>query len=112
MKILLFYLFILVAGFLALGFMHEQVHVAIYEKYNIESHVEYFSHFPNFVTIAEEPCPNDTCINAHLMNEVLGYPLMVLYCVFGLFFFFLLSYKEEEARREDYKIDLMKKGRN
>ncbi|GAH58354.1 unnamed protein product, partial [marine sediment metagenome] len=50
----LFYMFVCLIAFIGMGVMHEQVHVVIYENYGIESRVEYFSHFPDFVTIADE----------------------------------------------------------
>lgn len=81
---------ILIAGIMGLGFMHEQVHVAIYEGYGIDSHIEYFSHFPDLVTIADEPCEYESCVLAHDINEAIGYPLMVFYAVFGLFFMMII----------------------
>jgi len=75
---------IVMGGAFGIGYMHEQVHVEIFTSYGIESHVEYLSHFPNFVTIAEEPCPSDACTMAHNINEAIGYPLSVLYTIFAL----------------------------
>ena len=83
-------------GTIGIGVMHEQVHVAIYSGYGIESHVEYLSHFPNFVTIAEEPCPTEMCQFAHNLNEIISYPLLVVYIVFGIFCEILIILKEEE----------------
>jgi len=83
-------------GTFGIGIMHEQVHVAIYSGYGIESHVEYLSHFPNFVTIAEEPCPTEMCEFAQNLNEIVGYPLIVFYVVFGIFCEIMIILKEEE----------------
>lgn len=77
------FIIILIIGFFGLAFMHEQVHIEIYRSYGIESHVEYLSHFPDLVIIAEKSCPTETCELAHNINEIVGYPLMVLYIVFG-----------------------------
>lgn len=74
-------LFIMVTGIIALfgfAYMHEQVHVEIFRSYGINSRIEMFSHFPDAVTIAEEPCPVNECKLAHNLNEVVGYPLMVI----------------------------------
>lgn len=103
MKIILFYALVLIIGLMGLGYMHEQVHVAIYRGYGIESHVEYFSHFPDFVTIAEEGCYLDSCILAHDINEIVGYPIIVLYVIFSTLFFALLCYKQEEKERAEAK---------
>ena len=82
-------------GMIGLGIMHEQVHVAIYQKYGIESHVEYLEYFPGIATIAESDCPNDTCKFAHNLNEIISYPLMILYIVFGAFCEIVIILKEE-----------------
>ena len=82
-------------GAIGLGVMHEQVHVAIYSGYGVESHVEYFGHGWNFVTIAEERCPTEMCEFAQNLNEIIGYPLLVLYVVFGIFCEIMIILKEE-----------------
>ena len=68
-------------GIIGLGIMHEQVHVAINNSYGIDSEVKYFEYFPNFVTVADKPCPTDECVLAHNINEVVGYPLTIFYMV-------------------------------
>jgi len=90
--------FILILGLFGLGFMHEQVHVQIYAYDGIESHVEYFSHFPDFVTIAEENCKTDYCQLSHNINEIVGYHLLALYTVFAILilFFYIEKLKKEE----------------
>jgi len=109
MRISLIAMIILLLGLFGMGYMHEQVHVAIYSSYGVESHVEYFSHFPNFVTIAEEPCPTEMCNLAHNINEVVGYPLAILYCVFGLVLFISLCLKEANYDLEKFKLDIKKR---
>lgn len=89
-----YFIIILILGFFGLGFMHEQVHVEIYRSYGIESHIEYFSHFPNWVTIAEQKCPTEMCEMAHNINEIVGYPLLILYCVFGIAILTIISQLE------------------
>jgi hypothetical protein len=82
MKII--FIVILLIGFIGLIFVHEQVHVQINLIYGIESHVEYFSNFPNVVTISDgdwSKCTSD-CKLAHNINEIVGYPLIVCYIVF------------------------------
>ena len=90
------FLFFFILGILGLGIMHEEVHIAIYNSYGIESHSEYFSHFPNFVTIAEEKCPNETCELAHNINEIVGYPLLIFYVIFGVGVFCIINSVEEQ----------------
>jgi hypothetical protein len=71
-------------GFLLLGAYHEETHVAIYKNWGLDSHIEYFSHFPDFVTIqdSEGDCP-DACQLAHSINESVGYHLLPVYIVFS-----------------------------
>ena len=92
----IFFSIVILFGFFGLGFMHEQVHIAIQNSYGIESHIEYFSHFPDLVTVSSGGCPTEECNLAHNINEIVGYPLMVLYIVFGLGLLILIGLKEKE----------------
>ena len=94
MKLSILFFIVFFFGFIGFGIMHEQVHIEIYRSYGIESHVEYLSHFPDLVTIAEEPCPTEMCRFAHNLNEIIGYPLSVLYLVFGIFCWIIIILKE------------------
>ena len=85
---------ILILGFIGLGIMHENVHVEILRSYGVDSHIEYFSHFPDIVTIQEKPCPNEACILANNLNEVIGYPLLVFYIIFGILLLVTIIQKE------------------
>lgn len=85
--------------FILSGVLHEKVHVIIFEHYDIESHVEYFSHFPDFVTIADEPCKEKTCLLAHEINEAVGYPLMLLIVLLFIGLFIIILNQEERNRR-------------
>ena len=72
---------LIILGFIGMGIMHEQVHVAIYNGYGIESEVYYLEYFPDFMTVAQEPCPTEACELAHNINEVVAYPLLIFYIV-------------------------------
>ena len=98
MKFSMFFVVVFFLGYIGLGYMHEQVHVEIFRHYGIESQVEYFSHFPNLVTIPEANCPTEECLLANNINEAIGYPLTVLYCVFGIFCWIMIILKEEELK--------------
>jgi len=91
---------LLVLGHFGLGYMHEQVHKEIFRGYGIESRVEYISHFPDFVTIAESPCPTDSCKLAHNINEIVGYPLGIIYLVFAILIFYRII-------QEEIKLDIL-----
>ena len=108
MRMSLIFGLVLILGFFGLGYMHEQVHVEIYRHYGIETHVEYFSNFPNFVTVAESGCPTDNCLLANNLNEVVGYPLSIFYCIFGIGLFMIICYKEAMFDIEKFKLDIMK----
>lgn len=84
------YFVIFLIGLFGLGYMHEMVHVEIMKNYGINSHIEYFSHFPDLVTISDEPCPSEECLQSHAINEAIGYHLNIFYCVFGFGLFVLI----------------------
>lgn len=70
--------------------MHEQVHVQIYKHHGVESHIEWFSHFPHVATVADSPCPTPECILAHNINEVVGYTLEGFFIMVYFGFIFVL----------------------
>ena len=93
--------FIMLFGLMGIGFMHEQVHAEIYKSYGIESHVEYFSHFPDLVTIAEEPCPTESCNLAHNINEAITYPLTFFYFALMIGILSIIIIIEDKKTIED-----------
>lgn len=84
MNLSTFFAIVGIIGFLFLCIMHEQVHVQIFNSYGIDSKVDYIHHLPDFVTIANKSCPNDTCELAHNINEAISYPLNMVYCLLFL----------------------------
>lgn len=78
-----------IGGLLYFGYMHEQVHVVIFERDGIKTKVNYLA-FPDFETIAEEPCRTETCRLSNNLNEIVGYPLMILYTFFGMGLLFII----------------------
>jgi len=105
---------IMILGLIGIGIMHEQVHVQIYSGYGVESRVEYFSHFPDFVTISDG-CPKeyfDSCRLAHNINEAITYPIQIIYVVIslGLFILILLSELKLELEQQDIIIEEKKNG--
>lgn len=102
---LIYYLFLLIIialAFFGFGYMHEQVHVQIYESYDIESEVYYLSNFPDFVTVVDadeyyEKC-DDYCKLAHNINEAVGYHLMIIFAFLIIAFFVIVVelYKIQE----------------
>jgi len=88
-------MFLFLFGFIGLGYMHEQVHVAIYNLNGIEAHAEYFKEWPDLKTIPERNCDTEGCILAHNINEVVGYPLQIIYMVVCLATLIILTDKEE-----------------
>lgn len=84
MKIITISIFILIIGFLGMGIMHEYTHIEIFSHYGIDSHIQFFSHFPDLVVIADEPCEYQTCILAHNNSDSFFYPLTAIYTAAGL----------------------------
>jgi len=84
---------ILLGGFILIAYMHERVHQIIFEHYDIESHIEWFSEFPDVATKTEffptGKC-NETCIALNNMNEIVGYHLIPFFMIIGLGIFFLV----------------------
>lgn len=81
---------IMIGGLIAMGIMHEKVHMAIYRGHGIESHFEIRG--SSFATIPEgdtSSC-NDNCELAHNINEVVAYPLQVFYVLIGSALFILI----------------------
>ena len=105
---LILYMAIFLLGFVGLGYIHEQVHVEIYRGYGIDSHVEYLSHFPDLVTIADEPCPNEFCTLANDMNEVVSYPLFIFYAFMGVAIFIILILYITRCEIEENKLEIMR----
>lgn len=95
MKISVLFFIIGILGLIFLGYMHEQVHVTIYESYGIKSKVEYFKGFPNFVTIPEAPCPNDACILSNNENEAIGYHALPFYFLLLIGIFTIIMFLED-----------------
>lgn len=83
-------------GFLGLAYMHEQVHVQIFNSYDIESHVDYIHYLPDFATVPDGDyykC-NDFCVLSHNINESVGYHLIIIYVILGLGFLFIIGLLE------------------
>lgn len=99
MKIAYCFFIIGVFFFIFFAVFHEQVHVQIYRFYGIDSKVDYIKHFPNFATIPERDCNNESCFLAHSINESVGYHLGIFY-ILVLFGFFSIVLVLEENRIE------------
>ena len=95
MKISTIFAFILILGLIGIGHMHEQAHVEIFRHHGISSHVKYLSHFPHFVTISESQCPTEECLLANNINDIIGYPLLIIYSVMGLVCFIIIYLLED-----------------
>lgn len=83
----IFFLITIVIGFFVMVYMHEQVHIIIFDSYGIDSHVEYFSHFPDFVTIPDNTSNGtctESCILAHNINKAITYPLFGFYILIAI----------------------------
>jgi hypothetical protein len=93
-SIIFFYMGVIVVGFFLLGYSHELVHQAIYRHYGIESEIHLVKYFPDFATVAEEGCPNETCELAHMQNEIFGYHMTAFYIVISTGILFIMIMKQ------------------
>jgi hypothetical protein len=87
------YSILIIFAVILMGVQHEAAHVAIFEDYGIESHVEYWGHGMDWVTISEAApagqC-NETCHVLHNVNEIVSYNLMGFLVLIGVGFLFIL----------------------
>jgi len=92
---MLFYSLVILISLIGFGYMHEQVHVAIFEDYGISSHVEYWGHGSDWATVTDEPIPvgkcNETCMLSHNINEAIGYQLMPFFVLVGIGFLMVIG---------------------
>ena len=95
-------LIFLCASLFIIGYTHEAAHKVIYGYYGLDSRIEFFSHFPDIVTIAEGPCPVEACRQAQSNVDAFGYPLISISGV-ALMIFSILFLK---SIGNDYKKDL------
>ena len=91
-------LFIL-AGFWGFIYMHEQVHVQINYYYGIESEVKFG--WLVATTTPDRPCPSDSCILAHSINEAISYPLQIIFGVQSILLGVLVIFKLSEMAERD-----------
>lgn len=103
-NLLTFLLIFLVLGYasgVVMVYVHEQVHIAIYESYGVRSEMKI-----NFLTLSgstsadkiesQEKC-KDNCRLAHNINEVVGYHLNgIVFILICLFVLSLITKKERE----------------
>ena len=74
--------FVILSGYMFLIFEHESAHKEIYRHYDIKADItiDYLYAY----TTPEEPCPNDSCILANNLNEVVGYHMLPIYSLLAL----------------------------
>lgn len=89
----MYFAVIAIIGLFIMAYLHEMVHVQIYNDYGVDSEIKIFD-MEGFgmVTIGYnvgDKC-NDTCQLAHEINEVVGYHLMAIYFLLFVGFFFIL----------------------
>ena len=93
--VILSFLALFITGYLSLIYLHEKVHEIIYHNYGVESHIEWFS-IEGYSIIAKTVADgdfsscNDSCLLAHHLNEIVEYPLQVLYLLMGISFFIII----------------------
>jgi len=89
-------------GFFGLIQAHEQIHVEIFKHYGIKSHVEWFSHFPDVVTVPEGDIINceNYCALMQNANELIGYYLLTFYGIFVLVSFYREQIKESKEDKD------------
>lgn len=92
--------------FLIGGYLHEQVHVAIFNQYNISSQVYYLKYFPDIVTISDKPCPDSNCILANSINEAVSYNIMLIFTLLliGLVFILCMLDYQNFLKEKELKI--------
>lgn len=104
------YWVVFIIGFLSfagLAWYHEQVHVAIFKSYGIDSEVEYFPEGRrfDFITRPEKPCPSEGCILAHNITDAIGYHILPIWAglvvIFPIFIIKLVEILETLKEKND-----------
>lgn len=99
MKIMLLFMAFVIFAFGMGVFLHEQVHVMIFNQYGIDSQVYYFKYFPDVATVPEKNCPNDSCILAQSINEAIDYNTTPIFMILAVGLMIIIA--ELEFRREN-----------
>jgi len=96
--IIFFFSIFFVVGLILLIYQHEAAHMEIFTKYDIDSHIEWISYFPDVATVPENNLKNcnEYCILAHNINESVGYHLFPFYILFGMYFLLRLIQNDKE----------------
>lgn len=110
MKISIIFLVFFLSCFVLLVYMHERVHVEIFRSDGINSRIEWFSHFPDIVTVGE-PC-SDTCKFSHNINESVGYHLIPFYLLLGFGLLIIITMIEMNSRNDGNKEIKYKKAKS
>lgn len=97
--------FVIIAtiGFIGLNYEHEQVHIQIFRYEGINATLENpFKTFPSWQTIADKPCPTESCQLANYMNEVVEYQAMPFYFLILVGFTYIIMLIElNYLKKED-----------
>jgi hypothetical protein len=112
MKIFIMFVIFIIAVSFIMGYLHEQVHVAIYSQYGINSTVYYFKYFPYFVTIPDKECPDSNCILVNSLNESISYNILAVFLILAggfLSVIRLLEISNEDGAGRDNKIPYIQK---
>ncbi len=88
------FIFIILIGLALLVYMHEEVHVIIYDTYGIDSEIGI--DFPHAYTkpIGNYSECNDSCELAHNINEAVTYPLLSFYLLISFGFYIVIILQE------------------
>ena len=95
MKFTILFAVIGILGFVGFVYMHEFGHQEIYRSYNLDSEIDWFSHFPVVRTMPEKDCPITACTVAQNFHDTVGYHLMPVYFLILFFGFVVLIVLEK-----------------
>jgi hypothetical protein len=77
-------------------YMHEQVHVGIFQDYGINTTVHYFKYFPSVATVPDAPCPDSNCELSNEINEAVGYNTDWIFFMLALGLLIIIGLLEEK----------------
>ena len=98
MKILAIFIIFAVFTFIIGMYFHEQIHVMIFNQYEINSHVYYFKYFPDVATVPDKNCPNDSCILAHSINEAVNYNTTPIFMILAVGLMIIIGLLERREK--------------
>ena len=88
--VLILFCLLFILGTIGIVYEHEVVHQNIYKDYGLDSKIHINLDGAYTKVISKGLCPN-SCKMAQELNDIIGYPVIVIYGVFGIGILFIIK---------------------